>query len=195
MGVSQITARGAVRLDLASRGASEEAIIRGLNGKGSVKFTDGSIRGVDLNALGRIVQSVLTTEALTGVTGDNAKTAFGQMSASFTVQGGVLATNDLALTGSGVEVNGKGSADLSSHRLEFHFVPKAKRGLPGLNLVDIGVPFYVKGDWTHPSYGPEAGGLAKGLVHRLGDDAKLPLDVLTDPGGTLKSLFGGVSGK
>jgi AsmA protein len=195
MGVNRINATGAVRLDLTSRGASEEAIIKGLNGKGSIKFTDGYVSGVDLNAVARILQSVLTTEALMGVTGDSAKTSFGQMSATFTVQSGVLVTNDLALTSSGVDVNGKGTANLSSHMLEFHFEPKAKRGLPGLNLVDIGVPFYVEGPWDHPSYGPEASGLAKGFVNKLGDDARLPFDVLTNPGGTLKSLFGGLSGK
>ena len=58
MGVDRITATGAVRLDLSSRGATEDAIIKGLNGKGSIKFTDGSVRGVDLVAVGRVAQSV-----------------------------------------------------------------------------------------------------------------------------------------
>ncbi len=197
MGVNQISSTGAVRLELASRGVSEQAIVKGLNGKGSVKFTDGTINGVDLAAVARVVQS-LTFDALAGATGavgDNAKTGFGQLGGTFTVQNGVLRTNDVALINPTVEMTGKGTVDLSARALEFHFEPKAKRGIPGLNLVDIGVPFYVKGPWDKPSYGPDAGGLAKSVINKLGDDAKLPLDVLKDPKGALNSFFGGLTGK
>ena len=82
-------------------------------------------------------------------------------------------------------------AQLKDPAREFHLEPRAKKGIPGLQLVDIGVPFYVKGPWNKPSFGPDAGGLAKGIVNKLGDDAKLPADLLKNPGQTLRSLFGG----
>jgi AsmA protein len=191
IGVDRIAGTGAVRLDLSSRGSSEEAIVKDLNGKGSLKFNDGTISGVDLAAVSRLLQSVLTAEVLTGAVGDNAKTAFGQMGGTFTVQNGVLRTNDLALVSPAVDMTAKGTVDLSAHALEFHFEPKAKKGIPGLKLVDIGVPFYVKGPWDKPSYGPDAGGLAKGIVSKLGEGAALPADIIKDPGGALRSLFGG----
>ena len=193
MGVNRINSTGAVRLDLSARGNSESEIVKALNGKGSVRFNDGYISGVNLAAVARVLQSVLSTEALTGVVGDNQKTEFGEMGGTFAVRNGVLSTNDLSLVSSAVELNGKGTVDLSAHQLDFRFEPKAKRGIPGIKLVDIGVPFQVKGPWDNPSYTPDAGGIAKNVVNRLGEDAKLPIDVLKDPTGTLKSLFG--SGK
>ena len=43
--------------------------------------------------------------------------------------------------------------------------------------------------------GPRCGELAKGIGSQLGNTAKLPLDVLKDPGNALKSFFGGLTGK
>jgi hypothetical protein len=59
-----------------------------------------------------------------------------------------------------------------------------------VKLVDIGVPFYVKGPWAKPSYGPDARALAKTIAEKLENGATSPLDLLKNPGSTLKSLFG-----
>ena len=95
------------------------------------------------------------------------------MGASFVVDRGVVHTNDFALINPSVEMTGRGDVDLSAQTLEFHFVPKAVQGLPGVKLVDIGVPFYVKGPWTKPSYGPDARALAKTIVEKLENGALL----------------------
>jgi AsmA protein len=191
MNVKQISSTGAVRFDVASRGATQAAIVRNLNGKGDIQFADGTITGVDLGAVARVMQSVLTAQVLTGAVGDNAKTEFGQLGGTFTIQNGVLHTRDIRLTNPTVEMTGTGDVDFNTQQLEFHLEPRAKKGIPGLQLVDIGVPFYVKGPWTKPSFGPDARNLAKGIVNKLGDDAQLPADLLKNPGQTLKSLFGG----
>jgi AsmA protein len=183
MGVKNVTGLGAVRFDVQARGKTSKEIVKALSGKGSVKFTDGNVTGVDLAAVARVMQSVLTTEVLSGAVGDNAKTPFGQMGGSFTVQNGVLHTTDLKLVNDVVEMSGRGDVDFSTHALEFHLEPVAKRGIPGLKLVDVGIPFYVKGPWNKPSYGPDARALAKTLVNK-------PVDVLRNPGEALKSLFG-----
>ncbi len=183
MGVKNVTGTGAVRFDVQARGKTSKEIVKALSGKGNVKFTDGNVTGVDLAAVARIMQSVLTAEVLSGAVGDNAKTPFGQMGGTFTVQNGVLHTSDLKLVNDVVEMNGSGDVDFSAHALEFHLEPVAKRGIPGLKLVDVGIPFYVKGPWNKPSYGPDARALAKTLVNK-------PVDVLRNPGQALKSLFG-----
>ena len=58
----------------------------------------------------------------------------------------------------------------------------------GVNLLDIGIPFYVRGTIENPSFEPDPAGIAKGLVE---GGAKLPLKVIEAPGNALKSLFGG----
>jgi AsmA protein len=180
IGVKQIVATGAVKLDLNAHGSRPNEIVKALTGSGDIRFTDGYIRGVDLAAVARVLQSLLTAQILTGAVGDNAKTPFGAMGGTFTVANGVLRTNDLKLTNPTLEMSGKGDVDLPAHVLDIHFEPKANKGIPGIKLVDVGVPFTVKGRWNHPNYIPDVGGLAKNIVQKLGGDAASPL----------KSLFG-----
>jgi hypothetical protein len=82
---------------------------------------------------------------------------------------------------------GRGTVDLGARTLEFHFEPKAVNG--------IAVPFYAKGPWEKPSYGPDIRGLAKSAMERLGNGAASPLDILTQPGLSLKSILGAAKKK
>jgi hypothetical protein len=87
-------------------------------------------------------------------------------------------------------MSGRGDVDFSAETLEFHFVPKAVKGIPGLKMVDIGVPFYVKGPWNKLGYGPDARALVKTIAEKLENGATSPLDLLKNPGLSLKSIFG-----
>jgi AsmA protein len=190
MHFTRMTGKGAVRYDIAASGDSAKAILANMTGKGDIRFTDGAIAGADLEAISRVLQSVVNGEALGAAIGNDAKTPFGRMGASFTVEHGVLQTKDFQLVNPTVEMNGRGNVDLNNRTLEFHFEPKAVKGIPGLKLVDIGVPFYVKGPWEKPGYGPDVRGLAKSVVEKLQSGATSPLDVLTQPGLSLKSILG-----
>ena len=57
-------------------------------------------------------------------------------------------------------------------------------------MADGGVPFFVKGPWAKPSYGPDVRNLAKGIVRKIENGAVSPLDLLTQPGVSLKSILG-----
>jgi AsmA protein len=190
MGVNKISGTGAVTFDISSRGDSAKAIVKDLSGKGEVRFTDGAIAGADLAAVARVLQSVVTGDALAAVIGESAKTPFGKMGASFTIDHGVMQTKDFQLVNPAVEMSGSGAVDLAAHSLDFHFEPKAMKGIPGLKLVDIGVPFYVKGPWEKPRYEPDVSAIAKSVVQKLGSGAAGPLDLLTQPGLSLKSILG-----
>ena len=191
MTVDNVTGTGTVRFDIAGRGKTQAQLIRALNGKGEMRFADGAVTGVDLSAVARVMQSVVTAQVLTGAVGPNAKTPFGQMGGTFTVKDGVLHTTDLKLTSDAVDLNGQGDVDLVAETVDFRFEPVAKRGIPGLKLVDIGIPFLVKGPWAKPSYGPDPRGVAKAVLNKLGQGATAPVDLVKDPAGALKSLFGG----
>jgi AsmA protein len=191
MQVNNVTGTGLVRFDVTGRGKTQAQLIRALNGRGEMRFADGAVTGVDLSAVARVMQSVVTAQVLTGAVGPNAKTPFGQMGGTFTVKDGVLQTTDLKLTSDAADLNGQGSVDLGAETVDFRFEPVAKRGIPGIKLVDIGIPFVVKGPWTKPSYGPDPRGIARAVVNRLGQGAAAPVDLVKDPAGALKSLFGG----
>lgn len=192
MGVKRIAATGAVRYEIAARGTTTNAMLKGLSGKGDIRFTNGVVSGADLSALARVMQSVLTAQVLTSAVGDNAKTEFGELGGTFTIANGVLRTTDLKLTNPVVEMTGDGTVDLAERQMDLHFTPRAKQGIPGLKMVDIGLPFYVKGPWTKPSYGPDTRNLGKALINAVGNGGgALPADVLKNPGNALRSLFGG----
>jgi AsmA protein len=193
MKVKEISGTGSVKMDLASHGNRVDDIVKRLSGKGEIQFKDGYIQGVDLAQVARVLQSVVTAQVLTDAVGGDAKTSFGEMGGTFVVKDGVLHTEDLALTNPTVEIRGRGDVNLPAKAVDIHFEPKAKKGLPGVNLVDVGVPFTVKGPWNKPSYTPDVVGLTKNFVKKLGDDASAPLDILSKPGLSLKSIFG--SGK
>ena len=190
MDFNRITGKGGVNLDLSSKGDSTKAIVSNLSGKGDIRFANGNLEGADLVAVARLVQSVLTGEALGAAVGGGTKTEFVKMGASFTVDHGVMQTKDFQMVNPAVDMTGQGTVDFAAQTLEFHFEPKATKGLPGVKVVDIGLPFYVKGPWAKPSYGPDARNLAKSIVEKLQNGASSPLDVLTQPGLSLKSLLG-----
>jgi AsmA protein len=190
MGVNKITGTAAVKFNVASHGETTKAILKDLNGKGEIRVSDGNINGVDLAGMGRVVQTVLTGDVLNYVAGSGAKTPFLKLGASFAIRNGIMHSDDILLDSTTVQMTGHGDVDLSARVLEFHFEPKAARGIPVLRLADIGAPFYVKGPWEKPSYGPDVRNLAKTIVQKLGDGATMPLDVLTRPGLSLKSLLG-----
>jgi hypothetical protein len=91
-----------------------------------------------------------------------------------------------------VTMSGQGDIDVGEQTIDFRFEPAAGRS--GL------VPFFVKGPWTKPSYGPDPRGVARAVLNRLGQGqgqgkgqggGGVPGEVLKDPAGALKSLFGG----
>jgi AsmA protein len=179
-----------VRYDITATGDTAKGLLANLDGKGEIRFTDGAIAGADLVAISRVLQSVVNGDALGAAIGESASTPFGKMGANFTIAHGVMETKDFQLVTPTVAMNGRGDVDLNARTLEFHFEPKAVKGIPGLKLVDIGVPFYVKGPWDKPRYGPDVRGLAKNVIEKLENGATAPLNILTQPGLSLKSLFG-----
>jgi AsmA protein len=182
----QVRSSGTIHLDLTSRGDSEAQIISGLNGRVSVNFGAGTISGVDLGAVARLLQS--TANLLGGALGAGANTQFSSLAANFTVQNGVAHTSDFRLTGSAIAMTGAGTVNLASHQIDFHLDPTAKVGVAGIHVAEIGIPFYVRGNWSNPSFEPDPAGIAKGVVGTVSGTATQILNV---PGTALKSLFGG----
>jgi uncharacterized protein involved in outer membrane biogenesis len=196
MGVAKLQATGTTHLEVSARGLTQNEIIRSLNGRGSVSLANGAISGVDLGAVAKLLQS--TARVLGGALGDSSRTDFTSLSCSFTIRNGVVQTGDLQMTSPTINMTGAGTVDLASQQVSFHIVPKAQLGVAGVNLVDIGIPFYVRGTIDNPSFDPDPAGIAKGVVgtvagtatgvvNTVGDTATKALSV---PGNAIKSLFG-----
>ena len=168
IGVKQIAGTGTITLDVASQGATADAVMRGLTGKGAIAFRDGQLRGVDLGAVARAIQRVLNGAAEPG-----SFTDYSTMSGSFAIADGVLTSNDFALKGPLAQMSGSGAVDIGNRAIDFRIVPV---------VLKLGLPFHVKGPWKHVHYTPDLGGIVAGVLGNL-ESGKAPF----------KGLFGGSS--
>jgi len=173
IGVDKIGGRGTIMLDVASTGASPDAIMRGLSGKGSVAIEHGSIRGVDMGVVARTITTILSA----GATGTSATTDFDRFGGSFTIAGGVLTNGDLRLSSAFINMTGAGHLDLGNQTIAYRIEPKASIG-GKLNLLDVGVPFAIAGPWSHVRYVPDIAGAVTGLIDSVLGKGAAPIEGL-----------------
>jgi AsmA protein len=143
MGVDRL--RGAATADgtLSGAGASQRDLISALNGKGSLKLRNGSIRGFDIASMVKNIGSAFSTS-------DNQQTEFTEASATYTITNGIVRNDDLAMTAPLFQVAGKGTVDLPKRTINYRVEPR----------VVVGVPIVISGPWDHISYQPD---LASGI--------------------------------
>lgn len=158
LGLSRIEGIGALDLDIAMTGASPNAILHSLSGKGAIRGADGRFKGVDLGAVARSVKTVLGG----GATGDAASTAFHDMGAGFAIADGVMTTRDFHLEGPVVQMTGQGAIDVGNRTIAMRVRPEAAVGGYG-----IGVPFLIHGSWDKLHYAPDVAGMMGGVMDSL----------------------------
>jgi AsmA protein len=179
IGVAQLDGTGTMTLDVASTGASPDAIMRAMSGRGSVAIVHGHVYGVDMGQVARTVQTILSA----GATGNSATTDFDSFSGSFAIQRGILKNNDLKLSSAFLHMTGHGALDLGNQTIAYRIEPKASIG-GRMNLLDVGVPFTIYGTWAHVKYVPDLTGAVTGLFGSVMDKGLSPVT------GLLGSLTG-----
>ncbi len=142
-------------------GQSEDQIMRSLSGKGNVDVGSGVISGFDLDRLmGR-------------GTGSGGTTVFDSLTASFSIDKGVLTNSDLLMSLKNFRADGEGKVNLGARTLDYLFTPTALRANAGQG---ISVPVRIHGPWSSPSITPDLTKVievaAEGKVKELEDDAK-----------------------
>ncbi|HTT99112.1 MAG TPA: AsmA family protein [Rhizomicrobium sp.] len=162
VGIKRVEGMGSIRLNVTSKGDNADAIMHGLNGKGSIDFQGGQVRDVDLNAVGRTVQSFLGPRAVH----PEAFTKYATMSGSFVMADGVLASTDLQLTGPVLHMTGAGTVDVGNRTIDFRMVPQASAVIAKQRL-SIGLPFRIKGPWEHVRYTADLASLGNRVLDNL----------------------------
>jgi AsmA protein len=167
MGVNRLEGTGQFTLDVSSTGSSPKAIMDALSGKGGVTFKDGRIRGVDLGAVARTIETALSGAA----TADNASTDFTEMGGTFTIARGVMTNKDFHLLNPFLRISGAGTVDLGARTVNFVVKPKLVASAQGQggkqDLAGIGIPFNITGPWSNLSYSPDLSGVAQGIMKSL----------------------------
>ena len=149
-GFERLQGTGSGEISGVAQGASLAALMRDLDGEGTLRFGPGEILGLDIAGMIRNFDA--------GFQGDGARTVYDGAGASFTVTDGLLANEDLALTAPWGAINGQGTVDLGGRRLDYLVTP-------GLSARDDGsarvnVPVRIEGPWDDLSVRPDLEALA-----------------------------------
>lgn len=112
-GKTPLSGRGDVQLDLHTRGAGTTALREALAGTAALRLREGVIGGIDL---GRLVREA---KAAAGVGSSAESTGFGELSASFRIEGGVAHNTDLTASTPLLRIGGEGQLDLANETIDY----------------------------------------------------------------------------
>ncbi|MFM9890339.1 MAG: AsmA family protein [Rickettsiales bacterium] len=161
-GASKLTGTANIALNLHGSGASQRSIVGALGGNGSVKVTDGAIKGINLAQFLR--------EARKGfLFADNSsqKTDFSELGLTFTIAQGIVTNKDFQMKAPIVSAKGEGTVNLPAKSVNYRLIPVVAGNIKGQGGDAIGgleIPLLITGPWSNPSVTPDlAGALQKGL--------------------------------
>ncbi|MEX0285503.1 MAG: AsmA family protein [Paracoccaceae bacterium] len=174
-GIERLTGSGSGEFQFLGIGQTEDQIMRSLSGSGNLNVGQGVISGFDLDRLmGRGKDAGGTT-------------VFNSLTASFTMDQGVLTNNDLLMSLDNFRADGTGQVNIGGRTIDYLFTPVALRANSGQGL---SVPVRIVGPWSNPSIKPDLTKVieaaAEGQLKDLEDDAKQKvLDKVGDELGTV----------
>jgi AsmA protein len=147
----RLVATGEGRLAFLGAGQSVAAIMASLSGEGAFALGKGELIGLDLAGMLRTLD--------TGYVGAGQKTIFDAIRGSFSIAGGVLANEDLALAAPYVSAGGKGTVGLGAQVLDYTLTPTALVAEDGTG--GVRVPLRISGPWSAPSFALDLAALAE----------------------------------
>lgn len=131
-------------------GSGKNAILRNLNGNGNLTIVSGTLKGVDINFIINTADALL--HKLVVPKNNTGSTTFSKLSASFSIKNGVLSNNDLLIQAPSSQVDGQGTIDLPSEKLNYRL--RAAKVLNG-KVQPIFIPIVVTGTFGNLSYLPD----------------------------------------
>ncbi|WP_417809399.1 AsmA family protein [Thioclava sp.] len=138
----RLDAKADLTVKLLASGNSPAALAQSLSGSGNVSLGKGALQGLDLVGM-------LRTLNLNYV-GEGAKTIFDKISASFTIDKGVLSNDDLALTAPLLSAAGKGRVNIGAQTLDYTVTATALSKDDGSGGVKV--PLDITGPWAKPKF-------------------------------------------
>lgn len=152
IGFDRIAGRGRLTASLVGQGGSQAAIMRSLRGNASFNFNDGELKGVNLAQIARTIQATISGQAV----GEAASTDFAELSSTFTVADGVMATDNLRLLNPFVRLEGQGLVNVGAQTIDMRIAPRAVNNAQGqggdASIAGLGVPFRITGPWSRVQF-------------------------------------------
>ncbi|ADC72973.1 AsmA family protein [Thioalkalivibrio sp. K90mix] len=147
---------GDLELDIATRGNTVNALRSALNGSGSMQFSDGAVRGINVAQVIRRAEARLRGERLEE--DEPNQTDFSDLTGTFDIRDGVVHNDDLVANSPLLRVRGEGSADLTDDTLDYLVnttIVGTLEGQGGRSLEDLSgirLPIRISGTFGDPSF-------------------------------------------
>ncbi len=166
---------GAIRMNLAGINPSIDGPMDQVDGHMGFNFTDGAIKGFDLqSALIKLDQDLNAGNAENEESKyqPDAQTRFSELSGDFNGVNGVFQTNNVSMKAPAARIRGNGKLDFPENFIHILFdvsVVDTVEGQGGAaleNLDDVTIPLRVAGNMQSPGYGLDVGELLKREVRQ-----------------------------
>ena len=126
-----------------------------LNGSLSFLFKDSAVKGFNLQKMITQAQALIKEPTLPA-NNKNDQTLFSEITGTATLSDGVIKNNDLVATASLIHINGKGSADLNTEKLDYkinaRLVKAAATATTPEQFHDTPINITVAGTFSKPTY-------------------------------------------
>ncbi len=179
--------RTLANIRLGWKGDRPEQIRENLDGEGTVLFTDGAIRGIDLGKMVRNIDRAFDTGLLQGASG-NERTDFSELEGRFDIQKGLVNISDISFVSPFLRAAGSGTADLKTEKLDFRLRPEfvatvTAKGDPRQHK-GVMFPVIISGTFDKAVFLPDLRGIIrmvpKERVTEILKDPEKGLDTLRD---------------
>lgn len=153
----RLEGKGDLEVQVQGTGLSEQALRSQMQGKLSLRLSDGALHGINLAEMIREARAALTGKGADQVK-EARKTDFSALTANFQIANGVARSDDIQLLAPALRVKGQGQTALVPETLDFLFltsVVESSKGQGGKSvdeLKDVTIPVRIGGHWQVPSY-------------------------------------------
>lgn len=169
-GWDRLVSTADAELEFLGVGNSVDAIVKSLEGKGTLELGRGELRGLDIAGMLRTLDP--------GFVGEGQKTIFDGLAGTYSIAKGVLSNSDLKLVAPYVTASGSGELGLGERTLNYRLRPTALAAEDGTG--GVMVPLLITGPWADPSFRLDLESIArekmeaeaKAVAARLEEEAK-----------------------
>jgi len=154
--VDLLSGNGNISTDLNGVGLTDAALRKNLTGAVNINFADGALYGINIPAKLRTAKAALAGEA--APVGEEEKTDFSELSATFNVGQGVAKTDNIKMLSPFIRVDGRGQAHLVDETLDFNLITelvstaKGQGGKESDDLEGVEIPLKITGSWSDPKF-------------------------------------------
>lgn len=140
---------------LQGQGNNADELKSSLNGSLSFLFKDSVVKGFNLQKIIDKAKAMIKESALP-LNNKNDQTLFSEIAGTATIKNGILQNNDLVAISSRIYINGKGSADLNTEKLDYkinaRFIKANATATEPKQFHDTPVNIMVAGTFSKPTY-------------------------------------------